>query len=72
VSAQVLCGRCGDANPPNAYRCWVCHTPLAAPQKSAAAPLLKIVLISLAIIAMVPVLFFITCTGIVLFGSSKW
>jgi hypothetical protein len=69
VSAEVICGRCRGANRPHAARCWVCAAPLdggtAAP-RSWGMTLLKIVLISLAIIAAIPVLLFITCVGIVL------
>ena len=84
---DVACPRCGEANRSWARFCWVCGSPIAAeqplahppaagrarrPPQSAGAIVLKVVLISLALVGLIPVLLLVTCFGLVFLGNMKF
>jgi hypothetical protein len=82
AAAEVVCNRCGGSNRPGAARCWVCYTPLVsgavsadvegALRKDVSNPMvtaLKIVLVLCCIVAMIPVLLFVTCVGILMVAN---
>jgi hypothetical protein len=38
-AGDIVCARCSAVNKPTAERCWVCYSPLAGAEPSAAPPL---------------------------------